>query len=122
MEAPVQPEKPSDWSLSSGPSDPGFQAPRLSHPGRKVEPVRPFSTSATSDRDLGEFGLLSPDVSDVTVYNEIAKKTPHSHREPTPGSEADRQQPGSCSGQRVFSELRQRQQDSGFHSPFYPPK
>uniref|UniRef100_A0A4W6CYQ9 Centrosomal protein 152 n=1 Tax=Lates calcarifer TaxID=8187 RepID=A0A4W6CYQ9_LATCA len=79
--------------------------------------------------DFREFGGLTPDASDLTIYNEIAKKTPHAqtsnfpsvkmstHREPTPGSEAKKQQ-GVCS-RPVFSELRQRQQDSGFDSPFY---
>ncbi|XP_073329008.1 centrosomal protein of 152 kDa isoform X2 [Pagrus major] len=130
QEAPVRDEKRTDWSMTSSDSDTGFQVSRLSYSGGKVEPVKPFSVSAASDSDLGEFGGLTPNVSDVTVYNEIAKKTPHTqtlnhakmstHREPTPGSEAEKQH-GVCS-RPLFSELRQRQQDSGFDSPFYQQK
>lgn len=126
QEAPVRDEKRSDWSLTSSDSDTGFPVSRPSYSARKVEPVKPFSVSAASAGDLGDFGSLTPDVSDLTVYNEIAKKTPHaqtashakmnSHREPTPGSEAGGQL-GVCS-RPLFSELRQRQQDSGFDSPF----
>lgn len=124
QEAPVRDEKRSDWSLTSSDSDTGLPVSRPSYPARKVEPVKPFSVSAASD--LGDFEGLTPDVSDMTVYHEIAKKTPHaqtgshakmsSHRQPTPGSEASGQL-GVCS-RPLFSELRQRQQDSGFDSPF----
>ncbi|XP_071352332.1 centrosomal protein of 152 kDa isoform X2 [Trachinotus anak] len=129
QEAPVRDEKQTDWSMTSSDSDISFQVPRLSYSGRKVEPVKPFSVSGASASDVREFGGLTPDASDLTVYNEIAKKTPHtqtlnfpsmkmtSHREPTPGSEAEKQH-GVCS-RPLFSELRQRQQDSGFDSPFY---
>ncbi|XP_035521754.1 centrosomal protein of 152 kDa isoform X2 [Morone saxatilis] len=130
QEAPVRDEKRTDWSMTSSDSDTGFQVSRHSYSGRKVEPVKPFSISAASTSDLGEFGGLTPDLSDMTVYNEIAKKTPHTqtlnhakvstHREPTPGSEAEKQH-GVCS-RPPFSELRQRQQDSGFDSPFYQQK
>lgn len=128
QEAPVR--ERTDWSMTSSDSDTGFQVSRLSYSGRKVEPVKPFSVSAASASDLGEFGGLTPDVSDMTVYNEIAKKTPHTqalshakmstHREPTPGSEAGKQH-GVCF-RPLFSELRQCQQDSGFDSPFYHQK
>ncbi|KAK2842417.1 hypothetical protein Q5P01_012617 [Channa striata] len=129
QEGPVRDEKLTDWSLTSSDSDKSFQVPRFSYSGRKVEPVRPFSVSATSVGELGNFGDLTPDMSDLTVYNEIAKKTPpaqtlelpsvkmSAHREPTPGSEGEKQQ-GVCP-RSLFSELRQRQQDSGFDSPFY---
>lgn len=131
QEAPVRDKTQTDWSMTSSDSDSGFQVPRLSFSGRKVEPVKPFSVSTASARDFGEFGGFTPDVSDVTVYNEIAKKTPHTktnvhhakmgtHREPTPGSEADGQR-GVCP-RPLFSELRQHQQDSGFDSPFYQQK
>lgn len=130
LEAPVRDEKRTDWSMTSSDSDTGFQFSRFSSSGRKVEPVKPFSISAASASDLGEFGGLSPNVSDITVYNEIDKKSPHTqtlhhakmstHREPTPGSEAEKQH-GVCS-RPLFSELRQRQQDSGFDSPFYQQK
>ncbi|XP_029991421.1 centrosomal protein of 152 kDa isoform X2 [Sphaeramia orbicularis] len=132
QEAPIREEKRTDWSLTSGDSDIGFQIPRLSYSGRKVEPVKPFSVSAALSNDIGEFGGLTPDLSDLTVYNEIAKKTPHSqisdfpsvktsaHRQPTPGSEGEKHHDGEP--RRLFSELRQRQQDSGFDSPFYQHK
>ncbi|KAK2917714.1 centrosomal protein of 152 kDa isoform X1 [Channa argus] len=136
QEGPVRDEKLTDWSLTGSDSDTSFQVPRLSYSGRKVEPVKPFSVSATSFSDLGNFGGLTPDMSDLTVYNEIAKKTPHTqtvklpslntpkpsfaHREPTPGSEGEKLQ-GVCS-RPLFSELRKRQQDSGFDSPFHQHK
>lgn len=116
QEAPVREERGAGWSSASSDSDPGL---RVSGPARrKEEPVGPFSVS-----DAEEFGRLSPDFSDLTVYNEIAQKSPHvqpkaaSRREPTPGSEAGRRQE-ACS-RPLFSELRQRHQDSGFASPFY---
>ncbi|XP_034735922.1 centrosomal protein of 152 kDa isoform X2 [Etheostoma cragini] len=132
QEAPVRDERRTNWSMSSSDSDTGFQVSVLSYSGRKLEPVKPFSVSAATANDSGEFGGLTPDVSDLTVYNEIAKKTPHiqtlnfqpakrsTHREPPPGSEAEKQH-GVCS-RPLFSELRQRQQDSGFDSPFYQHK
>ncbi|XP_042351484.1 centrosomal protein of 152 kDa isoform X2 [Plectropomus leopardus] len=132
QEAPVRDERKPDWSLTSSDSETGFQVSTLSYSGRKVEPVKPFSVSAALASDLGEFVGLTPDVSDMTVYNEIAKKTPHTqtlnfqhakmstHREPTPGSEAE-QQHRVCS-RPLFSELRHHQQDSGFDSPFYQQK
>lgn len=127
---PVREEKRTDWSTTSSDSDAGFQVSRLSYSGRKVEPVRPFSVSAASVSDVGEFTGLNPDVSDMTVYNEIVKTAPRTqapnharmstHREPTPGSEAGKQS-GVCS-RPLFSELRQCQQDSGFDSPFHHQK
>ncbi|XP_034390601.1 centrosomal protein of 152 kDa isoform X2 [Cyclopterus lumpus] len=119
-EAPVREEKHPDWSMTSSDSDTGFRVSSHSYSGRKVEPVKPFSVSAASASDFGD---LSPNVSDLTVYNEIAKKNLNflpakisTHREPTPGSEVETQR-GVCS-RPLFSELRQRQQDSGFDSPF----
>ncbi|KAL7402665.1 hypothetical protein ABVT39_018159 [Epinephelus coioides] len=132
QEAPVRDERRNDWSMTSCDSDTGFHVSSHSYSGRKVEPVKPFSVSAAFASDLGEFAGLTPDVSDLTVYNEIAKNTPHTqtlnlqhakmgtHREPTPGSEGEKQH-GVCS-RPLFSELRQRQQDSGFDSPFYQQK
>ncbi|KAK7891037.1 hypothetical protein WMY93_023000 [Mugilogobius chulae] len=76
QELPVREEKRStDWSLSSNDSETGLQIPRLSTSGRKVEPVKPFSVA--SNCNFGEFGGLTPDTSDLTVYNEIVKKTPN---------------------------------------------
>lgn len=114
QEAPVRDGKGASWSLTSGDSDTGLSRPTR----RKEEAVTPFSVC-----DAEEFGRLTPDFSDVTLYNEVAQKSPRvqrkaaSRREPTPGSEAERGQEG-CSGP-LFSELRQHHQDSGFASPFY---
>lgn len=109
QETPVREGKQTDWSCDSD------TAPRLSYPGRKVEPVRPFSVSAGSADRTG----LTPDVSDLPAYNHVPEKTSeNSHhvrkswdREPIPGSECERQ-PGLGSRPQ-FSELRQ--QDSPFH-------
>lgn len=130
QEAPVRGEKQTNWSMTSSDSDMGYQVSRLSHSGRKVEPVKPFSVSAAAASDFGEFGGLTPDVSDLTVYNEIANKTPHTqtsnhakmstYRQPTPGSEGEQQH--GVGSRPPFSELRQRQQDSGFDSPLYQQK
>lgn len=125
QETPVREGKQTDWSTTSCDSD---TAPRLSYLGRKVEPVRPFSVSAGSADKTGEFVGLTPDVSDLTVYNHVPEKTSEnshhmrksSDREPIPGSECERER-GLCSRPQ-FSELRQRQQDSGFDSPFYQQK
>ncbi|KAM3608683.1 uncharacterized protein V6R79_003056 [Siganus canaliculatus] len=130
QEAPVRDDKPPDWSMASTDSDVDYQVARYSYSGRRVEPVKPFSVCAASANDSGEFGALTPNASDLTVYNEIAKTTPQTqslkhvkmsgHREPTPGSEAEKQHRVCLQPQ--FSELRQRQQDSGFDSPFYQHK
>lgn len=122
QETPVREEKQTDRSAASCDSDSEF---RLSYFGRKVEPVRPFTASARSANDTGEFGGLTPDVSDLTVYNQIPEKTsennPHTKkslvREPIPGSECEAEL--GLGSRPQFSELRQRQQDSGFDSPFY---
>lgn len=108
-ETPVRDEGESDWSSDTG------------------------STTARERRQQQqelegeeEFGRMTPDMSDVTVYNELAKMPPASVpsakrtcREPTPGSEGPR---GTALGhphhKAVFSALRQYQQDSGIHSPF----
>uniref|UniRef100_UPI003AABA4B4 centrosomal protein of 152 kDa n=1 Tax=Centroberyx gerrardi TaxID=166262 RepID=UPI003AABA4B4 len=132
QEAPVRDERQSDWSLSSSDSNTDFPVSTLSYLGRKVEPVKPFSLCAASASDLGEFGSLTPDISDLTVYNEIAKMPPHTktsnfpgakmstHREPIPGSEGEKQY--RVCPKALFSELRHCQQDSGFDSPFYQQK
>ena len=121
QEAPVRDERGTGWSATGSHSDAAFQLSRLSHPGRKVEPVKPFSVSVLSAGDAEEFGHLHPDFSDMTVYNEITQKTPHeqvvSCPKPTPGSRAERQQ--ELCPRPLFSELRQHHQDSGFGSPFY---
>ncbi|XP_061677778.1 centrosomal protein of 152 kDa isoform X2 [Syngnathoides biaculeatus] len=119
QEVPVRDAKLTRWYLSSSESD-DVQIPRLPYSERKAELAKAFC-------DLTEFACLTPDASDLTVYNDIAQETKtqmqtlatkakvSTHREPTPGSEGEKQR-GVCTG-LLFSELRQ-QQDSGFDSPF----
>ncbi|XP_061826325.1 centrosomal protein of 152 kDa [Nerophis lumbriciformis] len=115
QEVPVRDEKQTIWGLSSSDSD-SLHVPPLS-----------YSVSTASASVLGEFGALTPVASDLTIY----KKTPQtqtvaskaqmsSHREPTPGSVGEKQH--GVGTRPLFSELRQRQQDSGFDSPFSQPK
>jgi len=104
-ETPVRDDGESDWSSDTGSAAVARERRQFS-PGQQEE-----------------FGRLTPDMSDVTVYNELAKRPPacvpsakRTCREPTPGSEGPRATgPGH---KAVFSALRQSQQDSGFHSPF----
>uniref|UniRef100_A0A3B5KL56 Centrosomal protein 152 n=1 Tax=Xiphophorus couchianus TaxID=32473 RepID=A0A3B5KL56_9TELE len=119
QEAPVREEKQTDWSLTSNDSDSG---PNAARPRRKAEPLRPFSANSASDADIGALGGAAPDDSDLTVNKEIPKQLPQTEnkkakkslaREPIPGSDGD------VFSRPLFSELRQRQQDSGFDSPFY---
>ncbi|XP_061577597.1 centrosomal protein of 152 kDa isoform X2 [Cololabis saira] len=111
QEAPVRDQNRPDWTTSSCDSDTGQ---------RRVEPARPFSVSA------GEFGSLVTDGSDPTAHNQVPMKWaqtgsfPGAHREPTPGSECESRQ--RVCPRPLFSELRQRQQDSGFDSPFLQQK
>ena len=106
-ETPVRDEGESDWS-AAGSSEGGSLGVVGGQPAR-------------DGRQGEEFGRLSPDVSDLTVYNELAKRplsvpsAKRTCREPTPGSEVPG---GGPPGKAVFSALRQCQQDSGFHSPF----
>lgn len=125
QEAPVRDQRPSDRSLTSPDSDTSVQVPGLSFSGKKVETVEQFSVCASAS-DFVQFGSFTPDGSDLTVYNEIAKipkslNFPYakmsSHREPIPGSEGEQEYGISSRG--LFSELRRRHQDSGFDSPFY---
>uniref|UniRef100_A0A3P9H996 Centrosomal protein 152 n=1 Tax=Oryzias latipes TaxID=8090 RepID=A0A3P9H996_ORYLA len=113
QEPPVREQKPTDWTGTSC----AVNLPRLSDFGRRVEPVKPFSVSTV--REAGEPDSLTSDTPHLTFYEEMPRKPEtfthakkSAHREPTPGSEcgADRSGP-------LFSELRQRQQDSGFDSP-----
>lgn len=119
QEAPVREEKQTDWSLTSNDSDSG---PNAARPRRKAEPLRPFSANSASDADIRALGVAAPDNSDLTVNKEIPKQLPQTEnkkakkslaREPIPGSDGD------VFSRPLFSELRQRQQDSGFDSPFY---
>uniref|UniRef100_A0AAV2KZ34 CEP152 CEP63 binding coiled coil domain-containing protein n=1 Tax=Knipowitschia caucasica TaxID=637954 RepID=A0AAV2KZ34_KNICA len=83
QEPPVREEKRSaNWSCSNE------SIPRLSSSGRRVEPVKPFSVSA-SNIDFGEFGGLTPDASDLTIYNEIVKKAPDLQNFDSHGAKAE---------------------------------
>lgn len=117
QEAPVRDERRGDWSLTSSDSEPGLHVPRCSWSERRAAPLKQFPALAG---ERGDFGGFTPDVSDVTVYKDIVEKTPRGkmspHRQPTPGSEASSQL--GAPSRPLFSELRQRQQDSGFDSPF----
>ncbi|XP_015234467.1 PREDICTED: centrosomal protein of 152 kDa [Cyprinodon variegatus] len=125
QEAPVRDEKQADWSLASSDSDSGPNVARTSHHRRRVEPLRPLTVS-----EMGAFGGLTPDGSDLTVYQEIPKQTPMTEkdaqakrslvREPIPGSECENWQQAHF--RVLFGELRERQQDSGFDSPTYQQK
>ncbi|XP_077067282.1 centrosomal protein of 152 kDa isoform X2 [Siphateles boraxobius] len=122
-EAPVRDDGQSDWSLTSNGSN--FINNILltsSYP----EPGKPFSLNGPSLGGL-DFGSSIGDNSDVTIYKEIVQPPSYSkpsvcvdrrtnkHREPIPGSEGHsvwKMRPKS-----LFSELKVRQQDSGFDSP-----
>ncbi|CAN9499120.1 unnamed protein product [Ophioblennius macclurei] len=127
VDAPVRENKRVDWSRASSDSEEGFHVSTPSFLARRADPVMPFALFAALGNVSGEFGALTPDASDLTVYDEITVKTPYaetsalanrgSQREPTPGSECQTQH-AVCS-RPVFSELRQHQQDSDFHSPFH---
>ncbi|CAL8294678.1 unnamed protein product [Boreogadus saida] len=112
-ETPVRDEGESDWS-AAGSSEGG----RVEAGGRLARDGRQGEDSGLQGE---EFGRLAPDASDLTVYNEFAKRplsvpsAKRTCREPTPGSEVPG---GGQPGKAVFSALRQCQQDSGFHSPF----
>ncbi|XP_031688855.1 centrosomal protein of 152 kDa isoform X2 [Oncorhynchus kisutch] len=149
-ELPVRDEGgSSDWSLSSNGSQDGRHVPAVSsHPGRKMETVKPFPLRGPSSADDH-----TTDNSDVTVYKDfvnvqscakastfpsvppqtiaLTQSVPcmktgssrSSHREPVPGSEGDWQNQNQfqnrlCS-KSLFSELkRSQQQDGGFDGPF----
>ncbi|XP_039502831.1 centrosomal protein of 152 kDa isoform X2 [Pimephales promelas] len=119
-EAPVRDEGQSDWSVTSNGSN--FMN-NVHLTSSYPEPGKPFSVN------LGalDFGSSIGDNSDVTIYKEIVQAPSYSkpsvcvdrrtnkHREPIPGSEGDgvwKMRPKS-----LFSELKVRQQDSGFDSP-----
>ncbi|KAM9529198.1 centrosomal protein of 152 kDa-like isoform 2-T2 [Salvelinus alpinus] len=73
-ELPVRDEGgSSDWSLSSNGSQDGRHVLAVSsHPGRKMETVKPFPLRGSSSADdLGDFDNLATDNSDVTVYKDF---------------------------------------------------
>ncbi|KAM8892282.1 centrosomal protein of 152 kDa isoform 2-T2 [Spinachia spinachia] len=124
-EAAARDGKRSECSATSSDSDTGLRVSTLSRWGGGVGPGGPLSVSSASGADSGECG--DPDASDLTVYNEIAQKSwsfqpalTSGHREPPPGSEGEKQH--AVGSRPLFSELRQRRQDSGFDSPFNPHK
>ncbi|KAK7117828.1 hypothetical protein R3I94_023148 [Phoxinus phoxinus] len=122
-EAPVRDDGQSDWSLTSNGSN--FMN-NIHLTSSYPEPGKPFSLNGPSLRGL-DFGSSIGDNSDVTIYKEIVQSPSYSkpsvcvdrrtnkHREPIPGSEGLgvwKTRPKS-----LFSELKVRQQDSGFDSP-----
>ncbi|XDV52723.1 hypothetical protein PO909_021400 [Leuciscus waleckii] len=121
-EAPVRDDGQSDWSLTSNGSN--FMN-NIHLTSSYPEPGKPFSLNGPSLGGL-DFGSSIGD-SDVTLYKEIVQPPSYSkpsvcvdrrtnkHREPIPGSEGHgvwKMRPKS-----LFSELKVRQQDSGFDSP-----
>ncbi|XP_041705638.2 centrosomal protein of 152 kDa isoform X2 [Coregonus clupeaformis] len=137
-ELPVRDEGgSSDWSLSSNGSQDGRHVLAVSsYPGRKMETVKPFSLRGPSSTDdLGDFGRLTTDNSDMTVYKEIVnvqscakastfpsvppptkavtRSVPSvktgsgrsSHREPVPDSEGDRKNPNRFQNRRCSKSL-----------------
>ncbi|XP_030621163.1 centrosomal protein of 152 kDa [Chanos chanos] len=128
-EPPVKDDGQREWSLSSSSgSDFSHQIPLSSFPGKRTEPVKPFSVTARSAEDLDDFGSLLGENSDATVYKEIVKGPPysqlksctstgiHGSREPIPGFEGEEVSHRLCS-KNLFSELTVHHQDSGFDSP-----
>lgn len=122
-EAPVRDDGQSDWSLTSNGSN--FMN-HIHLTSSYPEPGKPFSINGPS---LGgsDFGSSIGDNVDVTIYKEIVQPESYSkpstcvdrrtnkRREPIPGSEGHgfwKMHPKS-----IFSEMKVRQQDSGFDSP-----
>ena len=122
QETPVRDGGQSDWS-NPAPGD--VFVPLRPYHSRRTEPLLPLSAASS---DLREFGSLTADHSDMTVYQEIVNMPPHTkaltlpsvlgsaHREPVPVSEGEKLAP-LCS-KSLFPELNLCQQDSGFNSPF----
>nr|XP_046208214.1 centrosomal protein of 152 kDa isoform X2 [Oncorhynchus gorbuscha] len=144
-ELPVRDEGgSSDWSLSSNGSQDGHHVPAVSsHPGRKMETVKPFPLRGPSSPDDH-----TTDNFDVTVYKDfvnvqfcakastfpsvppqtmaLTQSVPSmktggssrsSHREPVPGSEGDWQNQNQFQNRlcskSLFSELKRSQQQDG---------
>ncbi|XP_016307960.1 centrosomal protein of 152 kDa [Sinocyclocheilus anshuiensis] len=118
-EAPVRDDGHSDWSLTSNGSN--FIS-NIHLTSSYPEPGKPFSVNGGLD-----FGSSIGENSDVTIYKEFVQPPSYSkpnvcadrrtnkHREPIPGCEGHgvrKKCPKS-----LFSELKVRQQDSGFDSP-----
>uniref|UniRef100_A0A8C2KYF2 Centrosomal protein of 152 kDa-like n=1 Tax=Cyprinus carpio TaxID=7962 RepID=A0A8C2KYF2_CYPCA len=123
-EAPVRDDGHSDWSLTSNGSN---FIDNIHLTSSYPEPGKPFSVNGGLD-----FGSSIGDNSDVTMYKEFVQPLSYSkpnvcvdrrtnkHREPIPGSEGHgvrKKCPKS-----LFSELKVRQQDSGFDSPLALPQ
>lgn len=117
-EAPVRDDGQSDWSLTSNGSNFINNIHLTSYP----EPGKPFSVNAGLD-----FGSSIGNNSDVTIYKEIIQppsyvkhdvcvdRRTNKHTEPIPGSEGHGVR--KMCPKSLFSELKVRQQDSGFDSP-----
>ncbi|XP_048013741.1 centrosomal protein of 152 kDa isoform X2 [Megalobrama amblycephala] len=122
-EAPVRDDGQSDWSLTSNGSNFINNIHLMSS---YPEPGKPFSMNDPSFGGL-DFGSSVGDNSDVTIYKEIVQPESYSkpnvcadrrtnkHREPIPGSEGHGVR--KMCPKSLFSELKVRQQDSGFDSP-----
>lgn len=118
-EAPVRDDGQSDWSLTSNGSN---FINNIHLTSSYPEPGKPFSVNAGLD-----FGSSIGDNSDVTIYKEIIQppsyvkpnvcvdRRTNKRREPIPGSE--RHGVRKMCPKSLFSELKVRQQDSGFDSP-----
>ncbi|XP_026095035.1 centrosomal protein of 152 kDa isoform X1 [Carassius auratus] len=123
-EAPVRDDGPSDWSLTSNGSN---FTNNIHLTSSCPEPGKPFSVNGGLD-----FGSSIGQKSDGTMYKEIVQPRSYSkhdvcadrrtnkHREPVPGSEGHGLQK-KCP-KSIFSELKVRQQDSGFDSPLALPQ
>ncbi len=109
----------SDWSLTSNSSN---FINNIHLTSSYPEPGKPFSVNAGLD-----FGSSIGDNSDVTIYKQIIQppsyvkpnvcvdRRTNKHREPIPGSEGHGVR--KMCPKSLFSELKVRQQDSGFDSP-----
>ncbi|XP_051546188.1 centrosomal protein of 152 kDa-like isoform X2 [Myxocyprinus asiaticus] len=121
-EDPVRDDGQSDWSLTSNGSN---FINNIHLTSSYPEPGKLFSINGPSLGGL-DFGSSIGNNSDVTIYKEIVKplskpnvcadSRTSKNRGPIPGSEGDSVR--KMCPKSLFSELKVRQQDSGFDSPF----
>ncbi|XP_055048827.2 centrosomal protein of 152 kDa isoform X4 [Misgurnus anguillicaudatus] len=121
-EPPVRDDGQSDWSLTSNGSN---YVNNIHLTSSYPEPGKPFLMNGPSLAGL-DFGSSIGDNSDITLYKEIIQPLSYSkpntfidgrtnkNREPIPGSE---DAVHKLCPKSLFSELKVRQQDSGFDSP-----
>nr|XP_055048823.1 centrosomal protein of 152 kDa isoform X1 [Misgurnus anguillicaudatus] len=121
-EPPVRDDGQSDWSLTSNGSN---YVNNIHLTSSYPEPGKPFLMNGPSLAGL-DFGSSIGDNSDITLYKEIIQPLSYSkpnafidgrtnkNREPIPGSEDGVHK---LCPKSLFSELKVRQQDSGFDSP-----